>query len=113
MRLSGPIDVAMAKFLFSLCGTLGRPTFMKHDSRIEECIESVVSTEDLSDRWIAPLIHIQSFLATVDEVYASMQASDGRALFQVTRGSLQRQFESVRACVEKDISNCPSSIGMS
>ncbi|EKV13293.1 hypothetical protein PDIG_39050 [Penicillium digitatum PHI26] len=93
-----------------LCGTLGRPTFMKHDSRIEECIESVVSTEDLSDRWIAPLIHIQSFLATVDEVYASMQASDGRALFQVTRGSLQRQFESVRACVEKDISNCPSSI---
>ncbi|KGO43764.1 hypothetical protein PEX1_046930 [Penicillium expansum] len=92
-----------------LCGTLGRPTVMKHDDRTNECIDSISSTEHLSDRWVAPFIHLQSFLATVDDVYASIQASGGRALVQVTRGSLQRQFDSVRACVEKDISSCPSS----
>ncbi|KAF7136876.1 hypothetical protein CNMCM5793_006491 [Aspergillus hiratsukae] len=92
-----------------LCGALGRPVIMKHDGRTDECIESIASTDHLSDRWIAPFIHLQSFLATVDEVYASMQASGGRVLVQVTRGSLQRQFDSVRACVEKHLSSCPSS----
>ncbi|KAJ5196378.1 hypothetical protein N7449_006857 [Penicillium cf. viridicatum] len=92
-----------------LCGALGRPIIMKHDVRTDECIESITSTEHLSDRWIAPFIHLQSFLATVDEVYASMQPSGGRVLVQVTRGSLQRKFYSVRACIEKDISSCPSS----
>lgn len=86
---------------------------MKHDDRTNECIDSISSTEHLSDRWVAPFIHLQSFLATVDDVYASIQASGGRALVQVTRGSLQRQFDSVRACVEKDISSCPSSTGVS
>ncbi|KGO68288.1 hypothetical protein PITC_066550 [Penicillium italicum] len=94
-----------------LCGILGRPIIMKHDGRTIECIESIASTEHLSDRWIAPFIHLQSFLATVDEVYASMQASGGRVLVQITRGSLQRQFDSVRACVEKDLLSCPPSTG--
>lgn len=86
---------------------------MKHDGRIDGCIESIASTEHLSDRWIAPFIYLQSFLATVDEVYASMQSSGGRVLVQVTCGSLQRKFDSVRAYVEKDISSCPSSTGVS
>ncbi|OGM41987.1 hypothetical protein ABOM_009510 [Aspergillus bombycis] len=90
-------------------GTLGRPVIMKHDGRIDECIESMASTEHLSDRCIAPFSHLQSFSATIDDVYASMQASGGRALVQVTRGSLQRQFDSVRARVEKSLSSCPSS----
>lgn len=92
-------------------GTLGRPITMKHDGRIDECIESIASTERLSDRWIAPLIHLQSFLVTMEEVYASIQASGGRVLVQVTRSSLQQQFDSVRACVEKYLSSCPSSTG--
>ncbi|PYH91857.1 hypothetical protein BO71DRAFT_485895 [Aspergillus ellipticus CBS 707.79] len=91
------------------CSTLGRPITMKHDGRIDECIKSMKSTAHLSDRWIAPFIYVQSFLATMDEVYASIEASGGRALVQVTRGSLQRQYESVRACVENDLLNCPSS----
>ncbi|PYI12286.1 hypothetical protein BO78DRAFT_424755 [Aspergillus sclerotiicarbonarius CBS 121057] len=91
------------------CGILGRPVIMKHDGRIDACMESIASTEHLSDRWIAPFIHLQSFLATMDEVYASMPASGGRVLIQVTRGSLQRQFDSVRASVEKDLSSCPLS----
>jgi hypothetical protein len=86
---------------------------MKHDRRIDECIESLSSGRELSDRWIAPFIQLQSFLATMDEVYASMQANGGRVLVQVTRGSLQRQFDSVRAFVERDISNYPSSTGVS
>ncbi|BAE66532.1 unnamed protein product [Aspergillus oryzae RIB40] len=85
---------------------------MKHDGRIDECIESMAFTERLSDRWIAPFIHLQSFLATMDEVYASMQASGGRALVQITRGSLQRQFDTVRASVEKDLASCPSSTAL-
>ncbi|CAG8890052.1 unnamed protein product [Penicillium egyptiacum] len=92
-----------------ICGTLGRPIIMKHDSRTGECIESIAATEHLSDRWIAAFIHLQSFLATVDEVYASIEASSGRALIQVTRSSLQRQFDSVRACVERDLSSYPLS----
>ena len=94
-------------------GTLGRPITMKHDSRIDECIESLASTGHLSDRWVAPFIHLQSFLATMDEVYASMQASGGRVLVQVTRGSLQRQFDNVRAYVEKYLASCPLSTGVS
>lgn len=86
---------------------------MKHEDRIDECIEKLRSTEHLSDRWIAPIIHLQSFLATMDEVYASMQASGGRTLVQVTRGSLQQQFDRVRTCVEKDLSSCPASTGES
>ncbi|RAL01155.1 uncharacterized protein BO80DRAFT_464812 [Aspergillus ibericus CBS 121593] len=92
-----------------LSGMLGRPIMMKHDGRIDECMERIASTEHLSDRWIAPFIHLQTFLATMDEIYASMQASGGRVLVQVTRGSLQRQFDSVRARVEKDLSRCPLS----
>ncbi|QKX64346.1 uncharacterized protein TRUGW13939_11520 [Talaromyces rugulosus] len=92
-----------------VCGTLGRPIMMKHDGRTDECIESIASTEHLSDWWIAPLTHLQFFLATMDEVYASIQASGGGVLVQVTRGSLQAQFDSVRAYLEKYISIRPSS----
>jgi hypothetical protein len=49
----------------------------------------------------------------MDEVYASIQASGGRVLVQVTRGSLQGQFDSVRAYVEKYLSIRPSSTGVS
>jgi hypothetical protein len=86
---------------------------MKHDRRIDEFIENMASAEHLSDRWIAPFIHLQSFLSTVNEVYASIQASGGKVLVQVTRGSLQRQFDSMRALVERDLSSCPSSTGVS
>jgi hypothetical protein len=86
---------------------------MKHDARMDECIESMASTEQLSDRWIAPFIHLQTFLAMMDDIYASIQPSGGRALVQVTRGTLQQQFVNVRARVEKDLSGCPSSIGVS
>ncbi|EAU38427.1 predicted protein [Aspergillus terreus NIH2624] len=58
-----------------LGGILSRPVTMKHDGRIDACMEHMASSERLSDRWIAPFIHIQSFLATMDETYASMQAS--------------------------------------
>ncbi|KAK9234856.1 hypothetical protein V1525DRAFT_30916 [Lipomyces kononenkoae] len=92
-----------------VCGTLGRPVAMKHDGRIDEGMVSIASTGLMSDRWIAPFIHLQSFMATMDEVYASMQASGGRALVQVTQGSLQRQFDGVRACVERHLLSCPSS----
>ncbi|GAQ34310.1 hypothetical protein AKAW_00137 [Aspergillus niger] len=92
-------------------GTLGRPITMKHDSQIDECIKGLASsttiTEYPSDRWIAPIIHLQSFMATMDEVYASMQASGGSALVQVTRGSLQRQFDNLRTSIEKDLPSCP------
>ncbi|KAJ5089476.1 hypothetical protein N7532_008160, partial [Penicillium argentinense] len=92
-----------------LCGTLGRPITMKHDGRTDECLKGIATTEHLSDRWIAPFIHLQSFLATIDEVYASIQASGGQSLVKIARGTLQRQFDSVRACVESDISDFPSS----
>ncbi|GES57602.1 Zn2-Cys6 binuclear cluster domain protein [Aspergillus terreus] len=95
--------------LGTLGGILSRPVTMKHDGRIDACMEHMASSERLSDRWIAPFIHIQSFLETMDEAYASMQASGGSLLVQVTRGSLQRQSDRVRACVEKDLSSCPSS----
>ncbi|RAK83938.1 hypothetical protein BO79DRAFT_290839 [Aspergillus costaricaensis CBS 115574] len=95
------------------CGTLGRPITMKHDSQIDECLKglatSTTTTEYPSDRWIAPFIHLQSFMATMDEIYASMQASGGSALVQVTRGSLQRQFDNLRTSIEKDLPSCPPS----
>ncbi|KAL4922821.1 hypothetical protein BDW62DRAFT_3316 [Aspergillus aurantiobrunneus] len=90
-------------------GTLGRPTILKHDGRIDECVERIASTGHLSDRWIAPFIRLQSFLETIDEVYASMQASGGSVLVKVTRGALQRQFDIVKTCIETDLSSCPSS----
>ncbi|PWY92314.1 hypothetical protein BO70DRAFT_327405 [Aspergillus heteromorphus CBS 117.55] len=90
-------------------GTLGRPITLKHDARTDECIESLASTAQPSDRWIAPFIHLQSFLSTIDDVYASIHASGGMALVPVTRGSLQRQFDIVRKRVEKDLPGCPPS----
>ncbi|KAJ5105634.1 hypothetical protein NUU61_002981 [Penicillium alfredii] len=93
----------------SFAGMFGRPSITREDSRTNECIEGIASTEHQSDRWIAPFIHLQSFLKTMDEVYGSMPTSGGRVLVQVTRSSLQRQFDSVRACVERDVSKCPLS----
>ncbi|KAJ5388645.1 hypothetical protein N7509_011186 [Penicillium cosmopolitanum] len=89
-------------------GVLGRPVMIKHDGRIDECMQSLRSTENVSDSWIAPFIHIQSFLTMMDEVHASMQTGGGKALVQVTCGSLQRHFNSVRTRVENDIAGCPS-----
>lgn len=88
---------------------------MKHDSQIDECIKGLASsttiTEYPSDRWIAPFIHLQSFMATMDEVYASMPPTGGSALVQVTRGSLQRHFDNLRTSIEKDLPSCPPSTG--
>ncbi|KAJ5937537.1 hypothetical protein N7454_003879 [Penicillium verhagenii] len=92
-----------------VCGTLGRPIIMKHNGRIKECIESMASTEQLSDQWIAPFIHLQVFLASMDDVYASLRASGGKALVQVTHGSLKHQFDSLRESIERNLSACPSS----
>ncbi|EED20847.1 conserved hypothetical protein [Talaromyces stipitatus ATCC 10500] len=92
-----------------LSGSLGRPSIMKHDARIDDCVATLGSIGHLSDRCITSFIHLQSFLTTMDQVYASIHASGGRALVQVTRGSLQRQFDSMRVYVEKDLSNCPPS----
>ncbi|GAB1209159.1 hypothetical protein APSETT445_007926 [Aspergillus pseudonomiae] len=111
VRSERNLELLRGLLVYSACfsGTLGRPVILKHDRRVDECIESMTSTEHLSDRWIAPFSHLQSFSATLDEVYASMQASGGRALVQATRGSLQRQFDSMRTHVEKDLMSCPSS----
>ncbi|GLA25748.1 hypothetical protein AnigIFM63326_002516 [Aspergillus niger] len=98
------------------CGTLGRPITMKHDDRLEEaveCLASSTTTEYTSDRWVAPLLNLQSFMATMDEIYASMQATGGSALVQITRGSLQRQFDSIQTCIAKDLPSCPPSTGIS
>ncbi|RAH44065.1 uncharacterized protein BO95DRAFT_417510, partial [Aspergillus brunneoviolaceus CBS 621.78] len=93
--------------------TLDRPITMKHNSRTEECLAGIASAERSSDRWIAPFIRLESFLVTMDEVYASVQASGGSMLVQVTRGALRRQFDSLSADIEKDLSSYPSSTGNS
>ncbi|KAL2871682.1 uncharacterized protein BJX67DRAFT_167249 [Aspergillus lucknowensis] len=90
-----------------LCGSLGRLAITRRDARIDECIERIVSTEYPSDRWIAPLIHLQTFLGTMGEAYGSLQAGGGTALVNVTRGSLQRQFDILRASVERDLQGSP------
>ncbi|PYH49023.1 fungal specific transcription factor domain-containing protein [Aspergillus saccharolyticus JOP 1030-1] len=92
-----------------VCGTLNRPHTLKHDGRTDDCLDSVASTRHASDRWIAPFIQLASFLATIDEVYASIQASEGRMLVQVTRGSLRRQFNSVKARIEEKLPSYPAS----
>lgn len=102
----------LSSFFISSYGVLGRPVMIKHDSRIDECMQSLTSTEHVSDSWIAPFIHIQSFITMMDEVHASMQTSGGKALVQVTRGSLLRQFDSVRTRVENDLPGFPSPTGM-
>lgn len=86
---------------------------MKHNSRIDECIASLGSTENPSDRCIIPFFRLQSFVTTMDEVYTSVQASGGTAAVQVIRNLLQRQFDSMKALVEKDLSSCSSSTGVS
>lgn len=85
---------------------------MKQDARIDECAASLASTEHLSDRCIAPFIRLQSFVTTMDEMYASVQASSGSTFVQIMRGTLQRQFDSMRRCVEKGLLGCPSSAGV-
>ncbi|KAJ6031010.1 hypothetical protein N7540_001742 [Penicillium herquei] len=93
----------------SLCGVLGQPTNMKHDTRTDEWTKRLHSTEHLSDRWISPFVKLQSFLGTVDQVNTSVHASGGIALVQVAQNSLQRQFDTVKAGVEKSLSDCPPS----
>ena len=110
---SSPKSAVLANSHISLCGTLARPFVTRRDARIDECLQCLISTKNLSDRWIAPFIHIQTFLGTIDDTYASMKARGGGDLIQVTRGSLERHFDSVRALVERDLSRCPSSTGVS
>lgn len=76
-------------------------------------MRSLASTEHLSDRLVANFIHLQSFLATVDDVYASIQASGGIVQIQVMQGSLQRQLNDVKTSVEQSLSNSLLLTGMS
>lgn len=96
----------------SLCGNLGRPTSMKWDESFDPFIRSRGLKEHLSDAWIAPFIHLQLFLLNIEATYSSIQASNGIALIRVMRDSLQRQFDTVRASVENEISHCSSPTGL-
>lgn len=96
----------------SLSGTLGHPVSMKHDKRIDECLESIAASADhLSDRWIKPFVQLVSFGAKLDEAYISLQAAGGVSLIQVTRGALKRQLDSMMPSIEKVVSNCPLPTG--
>ncbi|KAL4876532.1 hypothetical protein BJY04DRAFT_199848 [Aspergillus karnatakaensis] len=91
-------------------GPFGRPGLRNSDIQLNECLSGLqVAKEHISDAWIAPFVNIQSFLATVDEVYTSLQGSGGIIRIQVITSSLERQLDTVRASIEKDLSICPSS----
>lgn len=93
---------------FSLSGTLGHPVSMKHDKRIDECLDNIEASSDhLSDRWIKPFVQLVSFGAKVDEAYISTQAAGGVSLIQVMRGALKRQLDSMMPSIEKVVSTCP------
>ncbi|KAJ5795635.1 transcriptional regulator family: Fungal Specific TF [Penicillium psychrosexuale] len=93
----------------SLHGSLGRLTSMSRDIQIDRCTWGLSSTEQIPDRWIAPFIQIQSFLATLDDVHASIQPSGGTVQVQVMHGCLLQQFNNLKASVEKDLAGIPSS----
>lgn len=72
-----------------------------------------VSTEYPSDRCIRPLILTQSFTNTIDNSYSELEESGHEeSLVRIMVGSKLRQFESLKANLEEELSKCPNTIGM-
>ncbi|KAJ5214986.1 transcriptional regulator family: Fungal Specific TF [Penicillium chermesinum] len=103
--------VLLGTYWLSSQENLGRLTSMRRDSQIDRCMRGLSSTKQLSDRWIAPFIHLQSFLATVEDVHSSVQPSGGVVQVQIMNNSLQQQFNNVKSSLEKDLTGIPSSTG--
>lgn len=87
---------------------------MKHNSRINTCIEQMSnSTELSSDCWLASFVHLQSFLARVDESYGAMQGSKGGImLVMATRNTFQQQLQDMKVSIEKALVSWPVSTGI-
>ncbi|CEJ82385.1 hypothetical protein VHEMI02452 [[Torrubiella] hemipterigena] len=93
---------------------LGRPAVMKHNSRIDSCIEQMSnSTEHASDRWLVSIVQLQSFLARIDESYEAIKGSRGGTMLVIaTRNSLQRQLQSITASIEQVLASWPTPTGI-
>lgn len=87
---------------------------MANSKKIEEyCNNMAASTEYPSDRYIRPFILTQTFINTIDVNYGELgEAAYEESLIRLMIGAKLREFESLKATLEEDLSKCPSPLSM-
>ncbi|KAM0525571.1 hypothetical protein ACHAPE_000278 [Trichoderma viride] len=94
----------------SLPRVMNRPAGMANSKKIEEyCNNMAASTEYPSDRYIRPYILTQSFINTIDVNYGELgDAAYEESLVRIMIGAKLREFESLKATLEEELSKCPN-----
>lgn len=71
------------------------------------------STEYPSDRYIRPYILTQSFINTIDVNYGELgDAAYEESLVRIMIGAKLREFESLKATLDEELSKCPNPLSM-
>ncbi|KAL7910788.1 hypothetical protein GGI35DRAFT_445614 [Trichoderma velutinum] len=96
---------------------INRPAAITKNNKIDECCQNMAtSTEYPSDRCIRPLILTQSFICSVDSSYKEFvelgadASSQEESFIKIMVGANLRQFDSLKATLEADLSKCPKSV---
>lgn len=94
----------------SLQRVMNRPSGMENSKKIEECCDNMAaSTEHPSDRYIRSFILTQTFINTIYVNYGELgEAAYEESLVKIMIGAKLREFESLKATLEEDLSKCPS-----
>lgn len=89
---------------------MNRPNIVAHSKKIDECCDNMAaSTEYASDRCIRSFILIQSFIGTIDSNYSELrEVGHDESLTRIMVGAKLRQFESLKATVEEELSKWPN-----
>lgn len=87
---------------------------MENSKKIEEyCDNMAASTEYPSDKYIRPVILTQTFINNIYVNYGELgEAAYEESLVKIMIGAKLREFESLKATLEEDLSNCPKPLSM-
>lgn len=93
-----------------------KPIGMKYGKQVEEASRDIAASGGRdSDRWIRPLITLQSFVSRLDNSYNSLDdsnsVSNGGPAIHIISESYLFQLDSVKRDVEKELAGCHPSTG--
>lgn len=93
---------------------MNRPSGIANSKKIEECCNNMAaSTEYPSDRCIRPFILTQSFINSIDVNYGELgEAAYEESLVRTMVRAKLREFDSLKATLEEELSECPSPLSM-